>query len=65
MRDKGPWHAVVWGSEHKHVYLASEDFTHDVCMRVMGDFRDLIDKKRYVEEIAAVLNKAAKKAKGA
>ena len=39
------------------IFICSNDFTHDVCLGVTGDFATLDDKKEYAEKIAAKLNK--------
>lgn len=58
MRDKGPWEATTFGD---HAFVCSDDFTHDVCLRVQGDFRNIEDALAYANEIAEVLNAAIKK----
>lgn len=49
--DKGPWEVSPDG---RNVY--SDDFTHDVHLTVHGDFYDDNDRKRYSDQLAAVLN---------
>ena len=60
MGDRGPWTVEVWDKDGEPdcdgVFLASDDFTHDVCMQVGGDFATIDDKKAYAQEIADVLN---------
>jgi hypothetical protein len=53
MSDKGPWSVVLtesgWG-------VSSDDFTHDVLLRVSGDFADKDERRRYCEWLAEKLN---------
>jgi hypothetical protein len=51
--DRGPWHA---SPDRPHVF--SDDFTHDVVLRVTGDFADFEDRLAYCEWLASVLNAA-------
>lgn len=64
--DRGPWHAVVWDDKDKMntVYVASEDFKHDVFLRVYGDFKNLREKMRYAREVADALNAQIKEREG-
>jgi hypothetical protein len=54
--DKGPWHAGVTA-----VY--SDDFTHDVHLRIHGDFADDNQREEYAKGLALMLNRAAQEAK--
>jgi hypothetical protein len=60
--DKGPWtvSAGKCADGYEKVFICSDDFTHDVSLRVLGDFRSLSEKKKYAQAIADVLNDAAK-----
>ena len=50
--DHGPWVAT-----NGNVY--SDDFEHDVMLRVSGDFVDSNQKQEYAEAIAEALNNAS------
>lgn len=52
--DKGPWR--VKQSEDGAVLLLSEDFTHDVCLKIGGDFESAEERKAYGEYLAEVLS---------
>jgi len=54
--DKGPWHAGV-------VAVYSDDFTHDVHLRIHGDFADDKQREEYAKGLALMLNRAAQEAK--
>lgn len=49
--DEGPWVA----SDDGH-YIYSDDFTHDVSLKVCGDFWDSNQRKQYADHLARVLN---------
>lgn len=49
--DKGPWTASPDGRT-----IQSEDFTHDVTLRVSGDFADDTQRQQYSERLAEKLN---------
>ena len=49
--ERGPWTASADGR-----MLASEDFHHDVTLRVGGDFADDEQRRQYAEELARRLN---------
>lgn len=49
--DKGPWTVSDNGK-----ILYSEDFTHDVVLKIHGDFYGDEQRKRYADNIAAKLN---------
>lgn len=51
LHDKGPWTV----SEDGRV-IESDDFTHDVILRVTGDFYSDEQRKEYAENLAAKLN---------
>lgn len=51
LHDKGPWVVSNDGRE-----IASDDFTHDVILRVTGDFWSDEQRKAYAENLAAKLN---------
>jgi hypothetical protein len=59
--DKGPWRVVVHYEDWWHAYIASDDFSRDVALKVGGDFADTDDRKAYCEWLAGVLNKAAER----
>ena len=49
--DKGPWVVSPDGSS-----IDSEDFTHDVRLKVTGDFFNSEQRKRYADNLAVKLN---------
>ena len=49
--DKGPWSVSSDGCT-----IGSDDFTHDVHLRVTGDFSDDAERKAYSENLAKKLN---------
>jgi len=49
-RDSGPWEIT------EDLCLGSGDFTHDVILRILGDFADDTQKRKYAENLAAKLN---------
>ena len=49
--DSGPW---VVGPDGRT--LDSEDFTHDVQLKVIGDFFNSEQRKRYADNLAVKLN---------
>lgn len=53
--DRGPWHAEV-DPLMGHARIASDDATHDVVLRVDGNFKTLDEKRAYTEDIARRLN---------
>lgn len=55
--DKGPW---VAGGNTVDAYVESVDFTHDVRLRVDGDFRDYAQRREYAEWLAETLNAATR-----
>jgi hypothetical protein len=58
MRDCGPWLVHYWPKDEDYggVFIASEDFTHDVCMEIRGDFANHEDRMAYAQELCDVLN---------
>ena len=59
IKENGPWEAGV--NESGEVYIASDDFTHDVVLSVSGDFWGEQERLAYAEEIARRLNAATPK----
>ncbi|GBG14350.1 uncharacterized protein NMK_1949 [Novimethylophilus kurashikiensis] len=55
--ERGPWSVDASGS-----HLESNDFTHDVRLRIIGDFSDEAQRRVYAEEIARRLNLASETA---
>lgn len=49
--ERGPWSASDDGRT-----ISSDDFTHDVVLRVSGDFGDDATRKAYSDELARRLN---------
>ena len=49
--DSGPWSAVG-----DRVY--SSDFTHDVVLRISGDFKNVGQRNQYARALADTLNKS-------
>lgn len=62
VKEEGPWR--VMENEGKF-YAASDDFTHDVCLCVDGDFACEEDERKYTAEICRRLNLAAPALKAA
>ena len=57
IREEGTWSVEVYPKPNGNdVYIASDDFHHDVMLKVCGDFADIDQKKAYAEEIAKRLN---------
>lgn len=58
--DKGPWRVfnAKPGTEKEGaaIGIQSDDFTHDVLLRVSGDFKDNEQKYEYCELLAKILN---------
>lgn len=57
--ERGPWEVLTGyeGEAHKPtVFIHSDDFTHDVMLRVFGDFESHEQKLAYGQEIARRLN---------
>jgi len=57
--DKGPWRVVTTPPPETGTYLESDDFTHDVRMKVQGDFATVADRELYALALAEALNEAA------
>ena len=55
MLDKGPWEVEV-DEELERVWVASDDFTHDVWLKVTGDFLDFQERRVYAQDIVNRLN---------
>jgi len=57
IKEEGTWSVKVYSKiDSNAVYIASDDFHHDVMLRVSGDFADLNQKKAYEVEIEKRLN---------
>jgi hypothetical protein len=55
--DKGPWKLFYGLAPRRELIgLQSDDFEHDVTLKVSGDFYDLEQKERYCNWLAARLN---------
>lgn len=52
--DRGPWRVMV--DEKGIPSIASDDFTHDVVLRITGDFEDNIMRKAYAQDLCDSLN---------
>jgi hypothetical protein len=52
--DQGPWESSADGKT-----ISSNDFTHDVILRVSGDFYDDAQRKRYSDNLAVKLTAPA------
>ena len=48
--DKGPWNITP------QMELQSDDFTHDVTIKMNGDFEGLADRLRYLNALKDKLN---------
>lgn len=59
LHDSGHWTVSADGRE-----IASDDFTHDVVLRVTGDFYSDEQRKAYAENLAAKLNVPNVKSEG-
>jgi hypothetical protein len=57
MKDRGEWKVE---SHKERVWIISSDFTHDVILRLDGDFADFDQKWAYMENIAERLNRTNK-----
>lgn len=55
--EKGPFRATQW--EDGEIYVASQDFRHDVVLHVTGDFGGKATALHYAEWVASVLTRAA------
>lgn len=53
LHDKGPWEVSKDGSA-----IQSDDFTHDVILRVTGDFYSDEQRKAYSDILAMKLNRS-------
>jgi hypothetical protein len=58
--DKGPWKVIH--DTHDAPLVGSDDFTHDVWLRISGDFGDA-EKLQYAEWLCEVLNRASASAR--
>lgn len=52
--EKGPWDVEEWSDAQ--VVIQSRDFTHDVALKVSGDFRSYAQKMAYAHEVCKRLN---------
>ena len=52
--DKGPWR-VIPGAVTTSL-VASDDFTHDVSLRITGDFLSRTERDAYARALADLLN---------
>lgn len=52
--DKGPWAVSDWSNGR--IAVQSDDFDHDVALEVTGDWAEPGEKRKYAEQLAAVLN---------
>ena len=59
LHDKGPWVASEKGRT-----IASDDFTHDVYLLVVGDFFSDEQRKAYADNLAKKLNAPNVKVRG-
>ena len=53
--EKGPWQLYY---DEGNPYLVSDDFEHDVLLRISGDFSDHKQKTDYMEKFRDFLNNA-------
>lgn len=61
IKDKGHWSVVVgsnrpFGHLTAQIYLQSDDFTHDVMLKIDGDFTNSDEKMEYARYLADRLN---------
>lgn len=54
--ERGPWRAGETGETPSRAFVESDDFTHDACLYVNGDFADHEQRFAYAQEIARRLN---------
>ena len=55
--EKGPWKVVQYTERKKQkLYIQSDDFTHDVALKIDGDFGTYEEKLEYAEELARRLS---------
>jgi len=52
--DKGPWRLYNIGRAYTEV--GSDDFTHDVVLKITGDFADATERLAYTEWLETILN---------
>jgi hypothetical protein len=57
--DKGPWKVIPATGMRGGVCVASDDFTHDVLLRINGDFESDTQRLAYADWLAAKLNSTA------
>lgn len=55
--DKGPWKIFL---NQDDIIIESDDFTHDVQMKITGDFATPTQHLKYAEWIADILNNHCK-----
>jgi hypothetical protein len=60
LHDKGPWHIDIYGK-----LIMSDNFTHDVILRITGDFYSDEQRIAYAKNLAAKLNAPNVKFRGA
>jgi len=51
--DKGPWTIEI---DEENIHICSDDFTHDVCLNISGDFKDVLQNLEYATWIRDKLN---------
>lgn len=60
IQERGPWRVGAEFTEgpgtQPEIFIESNDFTHDVRLYVIGDFRNTAERQAYAEEIAGRLN---------
>ena len=54
--DKGPWE--IRKVLDRAVFLESDDFDHDVSLKIIGDFEDEEGQNEYAQWLCDILNKA-------
>lgn len=59
MLNRPEWQIQIWGDiERPTIVVCSEDFTHDVCLEISGDFWCVDQRIEYANKIAEILNLA-------
>ncbi len=60
--ETGPWEVDSWDTDGKtlRIGLFSQDFHHDACLEIMGDFHDDAQKLRYANLLADRMNRMPK-----
>lgn len=59
--ERGPWRICTWKPETEggkdRLVLCSDDFRHDVCLIITGDFADDEQKLNYARQLCSRMNR--------